>query len=378
MTRRENFENVMHHKTPEKLILDLGGNPLSTMEGKSEEILLNYLGFDHVSQKDRLLFGQTPQLDERILKYFDIDTRSVGGILTPEDSHFRWISENEYVDEWGIQRKYTGLYWEAVNAPLKEATLEDVKAYAFPDPESISESVIEEYAKRAKDLYEHTDYIICGEHPVYGVFELGCWMFGFDEFLYRIIAEPEIVDIFFQRVLEYQKRVIERYYSQLGPYLHYTSSGDDFATQNGPFISPAMFREKVKPYLKERITYTRQYTQAYYLHHSCGSINLLLDDLIDSGVDIINPIQPKAKDMNAKYLKETFGNRIVFHGGIDTQELLPFSSPEEVRESVENTIRVMNKEGGYIFAAAHNIQEDVNPQNLTIMFETARNYQNRE
>ena len=299
MGRREDFARTMRHEKPENLIIDFGGNPLSSMEGESENKLLEFLGFGKKQGGD-LPFGKTRRLDERLLKYFDIDTRSIGEIFTPRDSHFQTISETEYIDEWGIRRRFTGLYWESVNTPLKGATLEELNAYRFPDPDSIDERQIAAHAARAKELYETTDYVICAEHPVYGIFELGCWMCGFEDFLYRMALDEEWIHRFFERVLEYQKKVIQRYYTAVGPYIHYTSSGDDFATQNAPFVSPDMFRELVKPYFKERIAYTKRFTKAKYLHHSRGSVYRLIDDLVDCGVEILNPIQPKAADMQPR------------------------------------------------------------------------------
>lgn len=373
MGRREDFARTMRHEKPENLILDFGGNPLSSMEGDSEDRLLEFLGYEP-KKGPNLLFGKTKRLDERIFTYFDIDTRSVGEIFTPKDSLFQRISDTEYIDEWGVRRRFTGLYWESVNTPLKGATLEELNAYRFPDPDSIDEAEIQAHAQRAKELYENTDYVICAEHPVYGIFELGCWMCGFEDFLTRMALDEEWVHRFFERVLEYQKKVIARYYGALGQYIHYTSSGDDFATQNAPFVSPDMFRELVKPYFQERISYTKQFTKARYLHHSCGSVFRLIDDLVDAGVEILNPIQPKATDMQPRRLKETYGDKIVFHGGIDTQELLPFASESQIEETVHETIEILNRDGGYIFAAAHNIQPDVNPKSLTVMLEAARKY----
>lgn len=373
MGRREDFDRTMRHEKPENLIIDLGGNPLSSMEGDSERRLLEYLGFE-AEKNEEPAFGKTKRLDERMLTYFDIDTRSVGEILQPQDSHYKRLSDTEYIDEWGITRRFTGLYWENVGTPLKGATLEELNAYRFPDPDSIDDKVIQAHAKKARELYENTDYVICAEHPVYGIFELGCWMCGFEDFLYRMALDEVWVHRFFERVLEYQKKVIERYYTAVGPYVHYTSSGDDFATQNGPFISPEMFREMIKPYFKERIQYTKQYTNAKFLHHSCGSVFSLIDDLTDSGVEILNPIQPKAADMQPEKLKAVYGDTIVFHGGIDTQELLPFASEGQIEETVHQTIETLNKDGGYIFAAAHNIQPDVNPASLTVMLKAARKY----
>lgn len=373
MSRRENFAKTMAHEKPDGLIIDLGGCPLSSMEGDSEKKMLDFLGFGEKQGED-LPFGKTRRLDERLLTYFDIDTRSVGEIFTPQDSLFRKVSDTEYVDEWGVRRRFTGLYWDIVESPLKGASLDQLNSFPFPNPDSIDLKVLQAHVDRAKYLYENTDYVICAEHPIYGIFELGCWMCGFEDFLYRMALDEEWVHRFFERVLEYQKRVTEIYYSAIGPYVHYTSSGDDFATQNAPFFSPDMFRELVKPYFQERISYTKKFTKAKFLHHSCGSVYKLMEDLIDSGVDILNPIQPKAADMQPEKIKQAFGSRMVFHGGIDTQELLPFASQQEIEETVHKTIEIMNKDGGYIFAAAHNIQPDVNPQSLTVMLEAAKKY----
>ncbi|MCK5757626.1 MAG: methyltransferase, partial [Clostridiales bacterium] len=150
------------------------------------------------------------------------------------------------------------------------------------------------------------------------------------------------------------------------------SSGDDFATQTSLFISPDMFRENIKPYFQERVKFTKELTDAAFLHHSCGNVHDIIDDLIDSGVDILNPIQPTNEMMNPERLKREFGDRIVFHGGLDTQDVLPFGTKDTVKAAVDNLISTMNKDGGYIFAAAHNIQPDVPPENVIHMFKAAR------
>jgi uroporphyrinogen decarboxylase len=374
MSRRDDFEKILRHEQPEKLIIDFGGNPLSSMEGNSMYNLLDYLGYEVPKEVEALPFGRVRRLDERLLKHFDIDTRSVGTILQPQKSLYRKITDNHYIDEWGIRRIFTGMYWDITDYPLKGATAHDLEKYQWPDPESINLKEIDEYANQARQLFEETDYVICAEHPVYGIFELGCWMCGFDDFLYKMAIDEEFVNRFFEIILNYQKKIIEIYYGALGKYIHYTSSGDDFATQTSLFVSPGMFRELIKPYFKERIGYTKMFTKAAYLHHSCGSVFPIIDDLVDSGVDILNPIQPKAKDMQPENLKKTYGNKIVFHGGIDTQDILPFGTRESIEQTVRETIGVMNKNGGYIFAAAHNIQEDVPPQNLVYMLEAAKKY----
>ncbi|MGQ9630940.1 MAG: uroporphyrinogen decarboxylase family protein [bacterium] len=366
MRPRERFERIMNHREADRVPLDLAGTSLSTTYGRGMERLREFLGFTGPDTSGYEKF------DERILRYFDIDFRRVGNIISFQRSLRRKISDTEYIDDWGIRRAFTGQYWEIVESPLRGATVEDLKRYPWPDSESIDEREIERFRAQAKHLYEETDRVVVGEHPVLGILELGCWMCGFDDFLIKMALDETFVRTFFDIYLDIQKKVIEIYYGAIGEYIHITTSGDDFGTQRGPFISPEMYRRMIKPYFKERIEFTKRFTKAYYWHHSCGAISPLIDDLIDTGVEILNPIQPLADGMDPRNLKERFGDRICFHGGIDTQYLLPRGSPEEVEERVRNTISILGKGGGYILAAAHNIQEDVPPENIAAMFLAGR------
>ena len=228
--------------------------------------------------------------------------------------------------------------------------------------------------ERAKWLYENTDYIVVADLPVYGVFELGCWMCGFDDYLEKLIIDPDFIHEFSNQYLKYQKRVIELYLAELGPYIHIIASGDDFATQHTQFVSEKMFNEMVAPYFKERLMFTKNFTDAANLHHSCGSVAKMIPSLKACGVEILNPIQPGATDMEPEKIKPAYGKDIVFHGGFDTQEVLPYGNPDQIDAAVKNIMDVMNKDGGYIFAAAHNIQEDVPPENIVAMFKAARKY----
>ena len=139
-------------------------------------------------------------------------------------------------------------------------------------------------------------------------------------------------------------------------------------------MSKDMFSSLIKPYFKERIEFTKRFTDAAFLHHSCGCVHDIIDDLIDCKVEILNPIQPVNEKMNPELLKNEFGNRIVFHGGLDTQSVLPFGTEETIKNAVYDLLSVMSRNGGYIFAAAHNIQEDVPPENVIHMFLAAREY----
>jgi uroporphyrinogen decarboxylase len=210
------------------------------------------------------------------------------------------------------------------------------------------------------------------EHPVYGVFELACWMCGFEDFLWRMAADQPFVQAIFKRLLALQKAFIQPYYQAIGQYIHVTTSGDDFGMQTGPFMAPARFRTLIKPYFKERIDFTHGLTPAYFWHHSCGSVYDLIPDLIDAGVNILNPIQPGAAKMEPERLKADYGDKLCFHGGFDTQNVLPFGSDDQIHHEVKRVMDALKPGGGFIFSAAHNIQDDVPAANVITMFREAR------
>ncbi|MBR7041354.1 MAG: methyltransferase [Clostridia bacterium] len=362
MNRRQVFSDIMAHKTPGKVLLDLCGCPLAEMTEEAEKPLFELLGYS----------GNRDENREKLFRFLDIDTRGVGHILRPPKSQKHKLSDTAYIDEWGMERRYTGLYWEIVSHPLEDADIGDLEKYPWPDPESVPQSEIDEIVRKARFLHENTDYVVCASHPVYGIFELGCWMLGFEEFLVRLLTDEPFVRRFFEIITEYQKKVIDRYYPPLAPYIDFTSSGDDFATQQGLFVSPKVFESLIAPYFAERICYTKKYITCPYLHHSCGNVSSLIPQLKRCGVDILNPIQPAGPDMDPRRLKQAYGADIVFHGGLDTQRVLPKGSKEEIDTAVTDLLDTMQPGGGYIFAAAHNLQGDVPPENIIEMFRAAR------
>ncbi|MEI8241752.1 MAG: uroporphyrinogen decarboxylase family protein [bacterium] len=314
------------------------------------------------------------EADEAVLRALDTDIRGVGGLLFPVSPLARRISPEEVVNCWGITSRWNGHHYEMVEHPLVGKSIDDLTRFPWPDPEALSGDAMAGLAQRAQFLNEETPYVVCGRHPYYGVMELGCWMCGFDDFLYRMAAEPEFVHRFFGIIAGYQKRVDEVYYGAIGRHIHFTTSGDDFGTQIAPFISPAMFHDLVRPYLEERIRHIRLFTDAAFFHHSCGAIAPLIPDLIDAGVTILNPIQPRAAGMEPERLKKDFGSRLTFYGGVDTQELLPNGTPEQVAAETRKLIRVMGSDGGYILSAAHTFQEDVPVANIIAMYRAGKNF----
>ncbi len=363
MTHRERFNMVVSHMQTDRAVFDLSGSPQTQIDYQQT--------LDGMAELLHIKDCKAGKVDERILKALDIDTRRVGGMPTPKTRHNR-TEQGIVYDSYGIGSRFVNGHYEMCYHPLKDASIDEMMAYELPDADKLDEVLIKQWAEEAAYLHTHTDYAIVAEHPVLGVFEIGCWLFGFGDYLYRCAAEPELVHAFSERILTYQKKVIERYYSALGPFIDCTTSGDDFGTQTGPFISQAMFSDLIKSYLKERVAYTKKFTDAFYKHHSCGSVFDLIPDLIDCGIDILNPIQPGVYRMEHERLKKAYGSKICFWGGIDTQQLLPKASVEEIKSEVKRILSIMDNQGGYILAPAHTIQYDVPPENVIAIYEGAK------
>lgn len=365
LSPRERFRRVMAHQEADRVPLDLAGTSLTAIDPAVAAGMRDLLGFSGDPG------GAYTVFDERILQALEIDFRRVGGLVGSGDRQLRG-RPGRTIDMWGVERAWTGQYWDIVRSPLKGAQIEDLERYPWPEPERwMPDSLLLAYRAAARRLWEETGFVVVAEHPVYGVFELGCWMCGFDDFLLRVAGDTNFVRRFFDIVLDLQKRFIRPYYQALGDCIHLTTSGDDFGMQTGPLISPRAFRSLVKPYYAERIAFTRQFTPAHYWHHSCGSVHALIPDLLECGVEILNPLQPGAFHMEPERLKADFGSQLCFHGGFDTQNVLPFGTQAQIETEVARVMAALKPGGGYIFSAAHNIQADVPPENVLAMYQAA-------
>lgn len=370
MTSHERFEATMRHTTPDRVPLDIGGTSLTGMRPRCQEGLRRLLGFEARPQDEtRPLHGSSHRVDERILQWIGTDFRSVGAIVDLPSAHTRRISPQIHVDCWGVRREFIDGDWQITESPLRGASREDLETFQWPEA-GIDDAVLEGWVNDAKLLNEQDEYVVVAEHPVYGILELGCWMCGYDDFLLKLALDPDFVRTFFEKTLRIQSGVIEQYYPALAPYIDLTTSGDDFGSQDNSLMSPGMFKSLVAPYFSERITRTKELGRCYYWHHSCGSIVKLLDQIIDCGVDILNPLQTSAGGMAPGGLKDRFGDRIVFWGAVDVQQFLPQATPEEIPDHINALIDILGANGGYVMAPAHEIQDDVPPENILAWVET--------
>ncbi len=196
---------------------------------------------------------------------------------------------------------------------------------------------------------------------------------GFEQMLMDVAINPEFVCALMEKLLELHLKGTGQYLDAVGKYLDVYRTSDDLATQNGLLMSPGAYRQLIKPYFKKYVEFVRSKTDAKIFYHSCGNVADLIDDLVQAGVEILNPVQVSALG-DTRALKSRFGDKVSFWGGIDTQRVLPDGTPEEVEAEVKRRIHDMAPGGGYVVAAVHNIQPDVPTRNIVAMARAVEKY----
>ncbi len=368
MKPRERVQITLSHEEPDRVPLDLGG-PATSLLVDTYENLKRYLEVKTPTRMHSKTW-QTVEVGKAILRILDIDTRYVfeKGLKGKDEDE-----ESPYfVDEWGVTRSKIGYYYEITKFPLREIKLEDLDNYPWPDP--LKPERMEGLRKKAEQLRQETDYAVVG-HCSGSIFELSWYLRGYDQFMMDLIADKEFAQALLRKLTDIQKLRATAFLKEVGEYLDVITYGDDLGIHVGPAISPQLYREMVKPYHQELHDLVHSLTKAKLWYHSCGDVYPLISDLIDVGVDILNPIQVSTKRMgNTGKLKKEFGHNMSFWGAIDTQKVMPFGSVEEVRQEVERRIKDLAPGGGYVVAGIHNLCPDVSPENICAMFQAARDY----
>lgn len=353
--------------------VDLGGSrPASMYEGVYRKVMAHF-GFE-IDPATRFNHrGEVVPFEERLLRALGVDFRRVG-LQEPTRSLERINPDGSYSDEWGVTWIKEGPFWSPVGNPLAGATLEDLESHPWPDPLDPGRFV--GVAEEARRLYKETDYAVVAAQPVpaYGVFMTSLFLRGMAQFMVDLAVDKEFANRLMERVLQFHLVIYDRFLSLVGDYVQIVVTSDDLGTQKAMLISPTMYRETIKPMQARLFSLIKQRTRAKIFYHSCGAIAPVIPDLIEMGVDILNPVQPLAEGMESAGLKEAYGDRLVFHGGIDQQQCMTGGTPEDVEREVKRRVRVLGRDGGYIMAVVHNIMPDVPSENVLALFDAARSY----
>jgi len=313
------------------------------------------------------------------LQRFQVDFRSVQlpAATAPGLQYFEEGDYYAFIDRWGSKLhmpKNGGFYFDWVDFPIKEPTMEALDRYQWPKPDPLE--LNQQLRAQAKYLYENTDYALIGSGVIGGgIFEQPARVMGLSNFLMALASEPAFADRLMEQITDIYIESCNNYLDQVGEYLQVFTYWDDVNTQNGWMISPELFRRMIKPKEKRLVEAIKRKTNAKLFFHGCGAAFDLIPDLIDLGFDIINPVQTSAKGMDPKRLKATYGKDIVFWGGgVDSQKTMPFGSPQQVADEVRQRIDELAPGGGFVFAAIHNIQANDPPENIIAAFDTALEY----
>ncbi len=379
MNARERVMLALDHKGPDRIPIDLGGSICSSIHKNAYIDLKEYLGMEVEELKMADYVQQLPYLDEALLARFGVDFRMVQlpAATAPDVAIFEEGDYYAFIDRWGSKLhmpKEDGLYFDWVDFPIKEATMEALDNYAWPwpDPPEVNARL----RQQAKALHENTDYALVGSAVIGGgIFEQPARIMGLENFFVALVREPRFADRMMEQITDIYIESCSNYLEQVGEYLQVFTYWDDVSGQDGWLISPYLYRKMIKPKQRRLLEAIRSKTDAKVYYHGCGAVFDLIPDLIDLGFDILNPVQVSARGMDTKRLKAEYGKDItLWGGGVDTQYVLPFGTPQEVADEVKRRIDDLAPGGGCVFAAVHNIQALVPPENIVTAFETALEY----
>jgi uroporphyrinogen decarboxylase len=379
MTSRERVLTTLNHKEPDRVPFDLGGTVVSGIHERAYRALRNYLGLPRVKPKIVDILQQIVQIDEDVMQRLGVDVKNV----SPRSSatfkvEIKDMPEYTYFyDEFSIgwrMPKDGGWYYDMFDHPLEgNITEETVDRFRWPDPLDPARFIgLKEAAQQVVDSEKRA--VVIGNMSA-GVMEVFAWVRGFEDYFADFVGNPNLACKIMDRVLEMKLAYWGKALEILGETIDVAQDADDFAGQDGLLISPATYRKLVKPRHKELFDFIHSHSKAKVFFHSCGSIRAVIPDLIEIGVDIINPVQVSAAGMDSAELKREFGKDLVFWGGgVDTQRVLGTGTPQQVREDVKRRLDDLMPGGGFVFNTVHNIQGNVPPENIMAMWETLQEY----
>jgi uroporphyrinogen decarboxylase len=403
MKSRERVLDALNHRETDRVPVDLSGHRSSGIAAIAYARLRKHLGLEARPIRVYDPVQQLAIVDEDVLDRFGVDAIELGRAFALEDEHWKdwvlpdgtpclmpaWAAPERDGNRW-VLLSGTGrvigampdgaLYFEQTHYPFAEK--DDLEAI----PETLGESMwtavasppgpigsgpggAERLAEGARTLRKSTDRAIIG---LFGgnLLEIGQFLYRNDNFLVLLAADPARAHAFLDKVMDLHLANLDRFLDAVGPSIDIILFGDDLGMQSGPQISPAMYREFFKPRHALLWNRAKELADVKVMLHCCGGVRELLPDLIEAGLDAINPVQISCKGMDAAELKKEFGSEMVFWGGgCDTQHILAKASPEKVAEHVKRQVETLKPGGGFVFQQVHNIMADVPPENITAMLD---------
>jgi len=379
MTSRERLLTALNHEEPDRVPIDLGGTAVSSIAIPTYAALRRHLGLPDTPIQTLELVQQIAVVDEDVLDLFGVDVLPVSA--NPPDC-FRLEMADEpdggqsFKDEFGATlRRPTGcFYYDWREFPLPEPSLEQLARMDWPNPADPGR--YRGLRERVMALRAGTDRALVSIAPCgHDLFNQILRVRGMENGLCDMLGDVEFAEAFFDRLTDTICTAQGLFLAEVGDLVDVHFAADDLSGQSGPLLSPALYRRLIKPRQAKIMQTIRAGTRASILYHSCGAVGPFLDDLIEIGVQVLNPVQVSAAGMNPADLKQRYGRRLSFWGGgCDTQQVLPFGTPADVRAEVRRRIQQLAPGGGFVFNPVHNIQPLVPPENVVAMFAAAAEF----
>jgi uroporphyrinogen decarboxylase len=378
MNSRERVRLALDHKEPDHVPFDLGGTSVSLIHLTAYKNLRKYLNLSVREPRISYMAEQLAVVEEDLAERLETDVVLVIP-QPPADFEFVFCDEGAYeayTDEWGTgwqKPKEGGFYYDMYIHPLANAKkLEDFKTFKFPDP--LDDHRFQNLRRNAEAAVERGKAVALAG-PCSGILEMYAWTRGFEQFYIDLAINHEFVAYMLDRLVEFKCAFWQRALAEFGDLVDVVLEADDMAGQQSLLFSPETYRRIIKPRHEKLFSFIKQQAPIKLFFHSCGAIRPLIGDLIDVGIDILNPVQISAAGMDPKELKQEFGRDLVFWGGgVDTQGVLGTGTPQEVKEDVRRNIEALALGGGFVFAAVHDIQANVPPENIMAMWEAWKAY----
>jgi hypothetical protein len=417
MTARERVIKALNHEQPDKVPVDLGGTVVTGISAKAlvklrqalkleprlvkvfepflflgevEEDVRQTIGADIVGLSLPNTFFGYKNTGWKPWKLQDGSEYLVGEAFTykvdPNGDTYAYPQGDTNVPPSAVMPK-GGYYFDNIvrQGPLDEDTMNGRADFAG-DFSLLSDEDLKYYENRINDLYYNTEYAIIGNFSGFGIGDAallpGPWLKhtpgirNIEDWYVAHLLQPDYIKEIFDYQFEIAMQNVKRYREVVGNKIQCLFvSGTDFGTQRGEFIAPDLFREIYKPYFKRINDWIHQNTSWKTFYHTCGSVVNLLDDFVEIGVDIINPVQCSAYGMEPEFLKKKYGDKLVFWGAaIDTQKTLPTGTPDQVRAETLERLRIFSEDGGFICNPIHNIQADTPAENMVAFFDAIREF----
>jgi len=400
MTSRERVLKAIRHEEPDRLPIDFGGMASTGIMAIAYDRLKKHLGITGGEIRVVDMGQQLAEVEPEILSLFGVDVISLGNSLgeapelwkpwklpngvacripagvdlRPDEENGGWL-----IWENGMpmhRMSPSSLYFSEAIHPLAGLTTPEELQYV-PRP-IISDEELKFLEMRAKALYENTDFAIMANFGG-NILETGNSLRGFSRFMMDLAKGGAFTEDLIGGIVETQLKNLSLFLETVGNYVQIIQFGDDLGMQDRMIMSRSMYQKHIFPGHQTLFQYVHRNSNCAVFLHSCGSIRPLIPDLIAAGVDILNPVQTSAKDMDPVQLKSDFGDQITFWGGgCDTQHVLPFATPDEIAQHVREQIEIFAPGGGFVFNQIHNIQADIKPENIVAMFDTAREFRYSE